>query len=286
MTFASPPTCIMQRPYPNHDNLFVVAGKGTDNTLYAAEGNEVATYDGSPPVNPNGTGASGAIAWTQIGLTTYSGDYGRPALASNSSQVALFYINNNRVYARYRALPYSSSSWAPMGGKQGPLLPYASGGVPGVVYLPGGTNKYVVFARTVGSDAVVRVYYVYFDGTNFESSWHGPIFIPYSVDSDLAAEHDPAYNALTIYFRSGSNIIQTSVPDASAIGAYPFYPVRAVEPSALVIGAPRVNYSGGLEQFRVVVVRGYTGTTPLVNRGILINDQGGTKTSPWPNEWD
>ncbi len=272
--FASAPTCTMQQPYPGSGNKFLLAGKGTDNRVYVVEGLLPAAAPGAPPPNPDWTGS-----WTEVSSTQYSGNNGRPALGSNGSRVVLAFLNGSRVNARNQTLPYSASSWSSPPA-QSPVFPsgVTVSGIPAITYISGSTNKFVVMVRGLTSGGA-GLFWIYFNGTSFDGDWT-QAFIPSAVDSDPAMDWDTTYNALTVYFRSGNEIIQTSVTLPGGLGVWPFYPIPASS-STVILGAPRAVFGGGIEGIRSAVVRGYDSQTPQSNRGLLLSEVFGIP-SPWP----
>lgn len=265
--FASSVSCTMQTPYPGTSNLFLLAGKGVDNRLYVLEGTLPPSQSSTPPPpEANWTGA-----WAEVSATTYATN-ALPALASNRNRIALVFVNGNRVRAHHQMLPYASNKWnaTPV---QSPTFPagVTVSGVPAITYLGGTVNKFAVMVRGV-AEGTAGLYWIYYNGTSFEGTWI-KAFVPYRVDSDAAMEWDHHFNALTVYFRSGNSVLQTSVTNPGEIGAWAFWPIPHSTSNTTIHGAPRVVYGGGAaESNRVAVVRGFGPGTPfrLSERDILI----------------
>lgn len=273
--FLSAPSCTMQEPYPGDDNKFLLAGKSTDNRIYAVEG-VLPNPTGPVPPLPTWTGA-----WAQVSSTQYSGSSNaRPAIGSNGSRVVLTFVNSNRVYAHYRTLPYSSSSWSSR--VSAPVFPQGvtTNGIPAITYMSGSTNKFVVLVRATAGGST-GLYWIYFNGTSFEGNWSQG-FVPFAVDSDPAMEWDNIHDALTIYFKSGNEVLQTSISGPGGIGVWPFYSIPQ-QPGTVILGAPRAVFGGGIEGIRSAVVRGYDSNLSSSNqsKGILRTEVFGTP-SPWP----
>jgi len=257
-TFSSPPSCSMQYAYPDTNPLFLLAGKGTDNRIYVIEGTLPTATDLVPP-NPDWTGP-----WAQVSSSEFSGSSnGRPALGTNNSRVVLTYLNNNRIYARYRNLPYGSNSWSSV--VTAPQFPagVTVTGIPAITYVRGSTNRFTIMVRGTNAGAT-GLYWIYFTGTAFQGSW-GQAFIPGTISSDPAMEYDTVYNALTLYYRSGNEVIQTSVAHPGELGSRPFWPIPNLA-STTVLGAPRVVFGGGIEGNRAAVIRGHDSAIPTANK--------------------
>lgn len=263
--FASAPTCTMQQPYPGSSNKFLLAGKGTDNRVYVVEGLLPTATPGVSPPNPDWTGS-----WAEVSSTQYTGNNGRPALGSNGERVVLAFLNGSRVNARNQTLPYSGSGWSSPPA-QSPVFPsgVAVSGIPAITYISGSTDKFVVMVRGVASGGS-GLYWIHFNGTAFEGDW-AQGFVPYAVDSDPAMDWDTTYDALTVYFKSGSDILQTSVTNPGSLGVRPFYAIPRGSGTA-VLGAPRAVFGGGVEGMRAAAVRGYGPQTTQQNRGILLTE--------------
>lgn len=268
--FNSAPTCASQK---TTDFKFVLAGRSTDGRIYAIEGVQPPLT--SPmPSNPNWTGP-----WAQVSGTTYSGSNGSPALGSNGSRVILAFKNGSRVSVHQQLLPYSSSGWntTPINSPNFPAGVSVSG-IPAVTYISGPTNRFVVMVRGTTSSGA-GLYWIYFTGTAFQGSW-AQAFIPSTVSSDPALEYDPDYGAMTLYFRSGDEVIQTSVQVPAQLGINSFDPIPNYV-NADLRGAPRAATPAGIEGTHTVIIRGHEDSvTTNPNRRIMWAETAGDP-SPW-----
>jgi hypothetical protein len=197
--------------------------------------------------------------------TTHAGNFGRPAISSNSSLVVLtFLTSDRRIQAYTRATPYTSNAWSSL--KTGPELPagVTADGIPAIVHMRGVSSfpiqQFVILVRGTESDGTARLFGITFDGNSF-GTWQW-LFNPFPVDSDPGIEYDDQSSALSVYFRSGDELLQTSVPDPGLIGLYPFYAISGVD-SPVYLSAPRVVFGAGFESgFRTAIVRGHTSGVP------------------------
>lgn len=257
---------------PGKGPLFLIAGK-SENKIFVVEGEVQPVGPGGVTQNPNWTGP-----WTQVSSTTYGAFQGYPALGSNGQRVVVTFLSNNKIYAHTRMLPYTSS-WGDR--ISGPTLPkgvtiptepegyYA---VPGITYLGGAHDKFLIMVRAQNRSGTKGLYYITFNGTSF-GSWQGPAFTsPHTVSSDPALEFDHDYDALSVYFRSNNEIKHTSVVNPGDIGARPIWAIDEPE-SPVMYGAPRVVWGGGTEGNRTLIVRGFLPNTPnnLKTKTILAN---------------
>lgn len=273
--FASPPSCAFLYPADGTDTNFLLAGKGySDNRLYVVEGIEPEGDIGDPyPPNPDWLSM-----WTQVSSDEFSGSgNGYPALFSNGSRVVLTYINSNRAYVRYRDLPYDENDWTSV--VTAPAFPTSvtASGAPAITYVDGSTDKFVIVVRGVKSN-VPAFYWIYFT-TSFQGSWvKAPI--PYTSMSFPAVEYDTEFNAFTVYFRSGDQVIQSSASTPSNLGDYPFYPIGNLA-TTTIYGSPRVSYNAGIEGNRAAIVLGYDSDVPPLetSKAFLLTETGDT---PYP----
>jgi hypothetical protein len=278
--FASPPSCVMEHPagtvpQPSGLPLFLIAGK-SENKIFVVEGEVQNVGPGGVPVNPIWKGP-----WAQVSSTTYGAFQGYPAISSNGQKVVVTFMSNNTIYAHTRNLPYAApgNTWGSRiagpslpSGVTIPTEPEGYYAVPGVIYMGGAHNKFLMMVRAQNSSGTKRLYYITFNGTSF-GSWSGPASTSsHSIDSDPALEFDHEYDALSVYFRSGNEIKHTSVVNPSNIGSEPIWAID--EPASPVMyGAPRVVWGGGTEGNRTLLVRGFLPSTPdnLKSRTILAN---------------
>ena len=204
---------------------FVVAGKATDNKIYASAG--IMSPGAATQLNP-----SAATAFAAVSNTVYSTN-GAPALASGgfgSNSVVLTFMgdDNRTIYAHVRPFPYLTSSWTSR--ITGPQLPsgWTAIGAPSLARLPV-TMQIVVHARNAfGSDRLFTTHF-YADGQFFSNGIGSPAsswtMLPSmgTIDSDPALTfHDQ--HGLTVYFRRGTQMMQTGEPLGSN-------PVLAVKPN-------------------------------------------------------
>jgi hypothetical protein len=249
-TFNSAPTCTPERFPGTTDGRFLVAGRNSaDGRIYVAQGLQGPNPAGSgTPPNPTFT-----IGFTQINTTSFTGSNGHPALATSNSRVALAYKNGNRVSVHRQTLPYSASNWG--AAINSPLLPtgVTAAGVPAIVFMSGSFNKFVVMSRGT-SGGVDGLYWIFFNGNTFEGTWT-QAFTPVTVSSDPTLEYDRSFNALTLYFRSGNEVLQTSVTQPGEFGIRTYVGIPNLS-NASLRGAPRAAWPAGIEGTHTVVIRG------------------------------
>jgi hypothetical protein len=258
--FVSSPSCVFQQPFFDLDpmnqpsnELFVMAGKSTDNRIYVLEG--VLVPGGMDfPNNPDWTGP-----WAQMSGTQYSGTNGQPALGSNRTRVVVTFLNNNRLHAHSQALPYVNTATAWGSRIDGPTLPtgVTASGVPAIVWAGGGTNRFVVMVRGVSS-AGASLYWVYFNGTQFLGNFT-QLTTAVVPDSDPSLEWDGMNDTITVYIRTGDKVTQTSAHRVEDLNSYPFHLVDEPAENMIVLGAPRAVFGASVEPngLRGVVARGY-----------------------------
>lgn len=237
--FSSKPTCAMRENGADGQGGFVVAGKGTDNKIYASPGLIPAIADPQPSPQPV-VGPPGYF--TAVSNTTYTTG-GSPALASGSSKMVMVFMGDDRrIYAHVRGLPYLSNSWSSR--ISGPQLPagWTPIGAPAIARAAI-TFQIVVHARNGQQDRLFEVHF--YDGHNHFSNGIGSptsnfVMLPNMgrIDDDPALTiHD--VHGPTVYFRrynpntGFATIMQTTgVPLGSN-------PVFAVKPN------DNVNYASG-----------------------------------------
>jgi len=260
--FNSAPSCVFQQPFWDtttspSDKLFLMAGKSIDNRIYVIQGEftgEFVPGDSFAMENPDWTGP-----WAQLSATTYSGTNGLPALGSSRERVVVTFLDGGRLYAHAQTLPYTNSAAAWGGRIQGPLLPsgVTASGVPAIIYMDGATESFVVMIRgTAGTTA--GLYWVYFDGSQFVGPWHQtPTTNP--VDSDPSLEWDGNHDTVTVYFRTGNAVTQTSAHLAEDLGVYAYKELDELGEDQVILGAPRAVFGASIEASgaRGVAVRGY-----------------------------
>jgi hypothetical protein len=258
--FESPPAATMQNPYPGTGELFVLAGRTSDNRLYTLEGRLPTGPNDQPPPDP---------AWTEVWRRMKDVDNGsaaNPALAAGPGRIVLTFLKSNLIYAHVRLLPYLTNSWS---ADAAPSPSFPAGvtpkGVPAITYLGGNFNKYVVMVRCTTANGN-KLYWIYFNGTSFQGNWVQAFTEGVTIDSDPSIEWDFGYNALTIYVRSGNSIIHTSVTGPGGVGIYSWNAIPQA-PNSTLSGAPRAAYGAGIEGVRAVIIRGYGPATPAGQNG-------------------
>jgi hypothetical protein len=280
--FGSPPSCAMEYPSNGNDTRFVLAGRAfSDNRIYAIEGIEPPQPPGDAyPPNPDWLGP-----WTQVSSDEFTGSTnGFPAVASDgTNRVVLTYLNSNRVYARYRNLPYGTNGWTPASGTAAitaPVFPsgVTASGVPAITYMSGSTNKFVVMVRGVKSGASA-LYWIYFT-TSFQGSW-AKVSPPFTASSAPALDYDTTYGALTAYFRSGNQVVQGSAPSPGQLGSFGFHPITNGT-STVITGTPRVSFNAGIEGNRAAIILGYDADVPPMQTSFaFLLTETGDEPSPW-----
>jgi hypothetical protein len=260
--FVSAPSCAFEEPMVDFDagsDAFLMAGKSLDNRIYVVPGVWVGAVVEEPPdnffhANPDWTGA-----WTQVSATQYPGQNGLPAVGANGSRAVVVFLNSNRIHAHAQSLPFVNTTAAWGARIDGPVLPtgVTGTGVPAITYQGGGTNRFVIAVRGVlGGSGVL--YWTYFDGTAFVGGWSQiPTSAP--VDSDPSLEWDFLNDTVTVYYRTGQRITQTSAHEARDLGVYPYHLVDEAGEDTVVLGAPRAVFGASIEVsgIRGVIARGW-----------------------------
>jgi hypothetical protein len=270
-TFNSAPTCTPERFPGTTDPRFLIAGRASlDGKIYVAQGSQGSTPSTGVPPNPTFT-----VPFTQINGTAFTGTNGHPAMATNNSRVVLAFKNGSRVTAHQQSLPYSATNWG--GAINSPLFPsgVSVSGVPAITFMSGSTNKFLVMVR--GTNAgVAGLYWIFFTGTAFEgTTWNQAFTGGVTVSSDPALEYDRDFGALTLYFRSGNDVLQTSVRQPGELGVKTYVPIPNLS-NAVMRGAPRAAWPAGIEGIRTVIVRGFNDfVTVNRNRHILSAETAG-----------
>lgn len=211
--FSSRPTITYRENDASGLTGFVMGGKATDNTLWTSAGRYSAFAN--PPANP-----VAVEAWTQVSTTAYTVN-GSPALGTNPSAMVMIFMGDDRrtVYAHTRDLPYVGNSWSAR--ITGPTLPsgWSVYGAPGILFQ-GVTFTIVVHAEnaTRTSDRLYATHF-YAAGPSGPENFSSNIGTAPGVwtqlpslgiiDGDPAITYHPEHG-YTIYFRRGSNLMQTS----------------------------------------------------------------------------
>lgn len=272
-TFNSAPACTPERFPGTTDGRFLIAGRASqDGRIYVAQGLQGANPPGSAvPPNPTFT-----IPFTQINTTGFTGSNGHPALATNDSRVVLAFKNGSRVTVHQQSLPYSATNWS--AAINSPSFPagVTVSGVPAITFMSGTTNRFVVMVRGVNSSGVAGLYWIFFTGTSFVgTSWNQAFTGGVTVSSDPALEYDRDYGALTLYFRSGNDVLQTSVTQPGELGIRTYVPIPNFS-NAVLRGAPRAAWPAGIEGIRTVIIRGFNDfVTANRNRHIMSAETAG-----------
>jgi hypothetical protein len=259
ISFLSKPTCTLRELHASHEDGIVVAGKGTNNRIYTSAGR--AGSNGLPPANP-----VPLQAWTTLNNTVYNTG-GEPALASNTHAVVLVYMGNSlRTIGAYRRnIPYLSNSWALITNPAGPTLPlnWAVVGAPTVTKAAAPNLFSIVVLAYNSATTTYRLFRTHLyaagaSGANHFSDATGspnptwtemaslmPSQAPNLPDSEPALTFHPQHG-YTIYFRRGTQIMQTSHLELPKLGQNP---LLAVEPAAGIAydGAPAAWVNPGYE---------------------------------------
>lgn len=232
-TFVSKPACSLRESDAEGRAGFVVAGKSTDNRIYASAG--IMQPGGLPQENPIPAGP-----FAPVSQTTYTTG-GIPALVRgghNDSVVMVFMGDDRRVYAHQRAIPYLSNSWSQR--ITGPQLPagWTPVGAPAIVQLPI-TQQIFVLARNGSQDRLFEThFFVPPEGSPRFSNFSGYPSAKFVMLPDLGRiDSAPAVTAsdahgITIYFRRYNPATQTSQimqTGGYPLGSNPVLPVRPLE---------------------------------------------------------
>ena len=90
--------------------------------------------------------------------------------------------------------------------------------MPAITFISGSINKLLVMVRGT-SDGVAGLYWIFFNGTVFGgSAWNQAFTGGVTVSSDPALEYDRDNGAVTLYFRSGNDVLQISVTQPGEFG--------------------------------------------------------------------
>lgn len=187
----------------------LLAGRGSDNKLYASAAQGNTSGDGSASTPPSVLSKK----WTR--LDEDKAFASAPAAAAGGGKIVVVGLSDNRFYAYVRALPYSGSSWG-TAIKAGALPSgWTPQGNPAIAYVLGGINRFMVVTRATDG-SVTRFFRAYFDGSSWVKFATSPNDLWAQLPMDVAISGDPALafstdvNALTLYFRYGAWIVQTT----------------------------------------------------------------------------
>lgn len=183
---------------------------------------------------------------------------GSPAVASQeglnftdtpgtTGAIVLTFISGSTVYAHYHAMPYAGNNWQQR--VAAPPLPSGATpiGTPAIIYRPNPANHvFHVVVRAQMSNGQHRFYQIAFGRTQTGSSSYGPGFckepfcgsspattssawtqlpITGAIDSDPALEYYAPHGE-TLYFRRGTNLMQTSTTNYAGLGTLPLLEVH------------------------------------------------------------
>lgn len=237
----------------------VLAGKDSaSNKLYASLG-QADNQSDADPVNPDPL-----TVWAKVSDDVYASG---PAVSVGRGRiVVLGRKSDNRLYAHYRTLPYNQGSWS--GAIQAPALPtgWTLQGAAAAAMTTSGVNLHTVVVRARNSQNVSRLYFTYFKDTGFVRSATAPnldwIEIPTGgvtvSSSDPALEYDTGIGTLTLYFRSGNHLYQSSGLD-QGLGGSAFTAVDSQEGHAFT-GGPAAIGSADTDSDHAVIARRTNGT--------------------------
>jgi hypothetical protein len=242
-TFVTKPTCGLRENVTVSGQTrtgFVVAGKASDGRIYASAGTMANV--GVPQQNPTANDV-----FTAIGNDVYSTG-GNPALAGGNpavgtgTAVALVAMGTDlrTIYGYSRLLPYPSHGWSAR--VHGPALPsgWTAVGAPAIVELPI-TFAIVVHAHnaTLHKEAF---YYTYFSTNSSPPAFSNAIGspgatwtqLPLALQAGQTISDDPALTTddtygMTLWFRSGSQILQTASGSLPSLGTNPAIAIKPAD---------------------------------------------------------
>jgi hypothetical protein len=232
---------------------FVVAGKSTDNKIYASAG--IMSPENYPQLNPYRVPGS-AGDFKLVGNTTYTTG-GEPALAMSnnafqSSVLIAFMGDDRRIYGKVRPLPYLSNSWSPK--ITGPQLP--TGWTPvGAPTIATTIVTFQILVHAINADGSQhRLFETHFYGQSFS----GPSGVPEPVWAMLPnmgrIDGSPSLtyhntHGLTVYFLRLDP--STNTGQIMQTGGWPLgsNPVLAVKPNAGInfVSSPSAIANWGFE---------------------------------------
>jgi hypothetical protein len=247
-TFASKPACALRETAAPGQPGIVLAGKGTDNRIYASPGTMAPLND--PQANPVGA------SFAAVSNTTYSTG-GNPGMASDGFAVALVFMgtDNRTIHAHLRQLPYTQNGWSMR--ITGPALPsgWTAVGSPSVA-MAFWVFRILVHARNGSQDRLFEIHLVNSGNQSYFSTETGEPGQWRQLPVTGVIHDDPALLYSTnwghqVYFRSGAQILQTT-------GSYPLgdIPPLPVMPSAGVqfASAPAGSADYSFDQGMNIVV--------------------------------
>jgi hypothetical protein len=242
-TFASKPTAGLREDVTVSGQTrtgFVVAGKGTDNKIYASAG--TLANAGVPQQNPTANDTFTAVSNDVYATGGNPGLAGGNPVVGTGNAVALVTMGTDlqTIYGFTRLLPYTTHAWSAR--VQGPKLPtgWTSVGAPAIVELPV-TFAIVVHAHnaTLHKEAF---YYTYLTANSTPPGFSNAIGSPGGVWTQLPLQlqagqtisDDPALTddntyGLTLWFRSNSQILQTASGSLPTLGSNPAMPVKPAD---------------------------------------------------------
>ena len=257
-TFGTRPACVSYDwflPTPT----FVIAGRGLSSN--GASDRRVFTSLARWNVQPF-SGPEPATVWTAVSADTYQTN-GSPGLAFDGWKMVIALLgDDSRLYAHQQWAPYEGNDFSPR--IQGPALPtgWTAQGTPAISALfhgPAAFFQIIVRARNMNN--VNRLYTTYFSVDRF-TNWAGATPATwtqvstggYTVSSDPAFAWDWSIQNATLYFRSGSDIIQTSGVGPQ-LGTLPISPIVEFQGNGLtLVGSPGAQGGSGVDHGRNLVV--------------------------------
>jgi hypothetical protein len=165
--FQTRPACAMIEDSSNGSARYVLVGKGDDNKLYHSTGTlPKANFSTSSWVPPTPTVQQD---WVAINSQVYPGVSGvdavaaDPAMATNSTAIALTWISGTTVWAHHHPLPYAGSNWQAR--VSAPALPngYVPVGTPAITWIGGFAQSFHVVVRGTknGTSRFFETYFGY-----------------------------------------------------------------------------------------------------------------------------
>jgi hypothetical protein len=218
-TFATGPACAMRNP-SGTTRRFVLAGKGTgDNRIYWSGGSWNPAFGGNGlPQLPTANDV-----WTAIDTNAYT-VAGTPALGSGPTSMILAAVgNSNRLHVYWHAIPWAGN-WTTR--FTSPALPsgVTLAGRPAIAHFdffvpPAGYYGIAVRATQGGVNKIFVTYFMG-DGTGFTgfipgstpdwTEWPMPAGTTISSSDPAMTSSHALGDAVTLFFRSGTQIKQTS----------------------------------------------------------------------------
>lgn len=265
--FVSKPACAMRDNGVYRGTAgagFVIAGKASDGTIYTAAGTM------APVSYPQSNGGANEV-FTAVGSDKYTTG-GSPALGGGNEQVGtgsmialvVMGTDSQTIYAYARPLPYLSHAWSSR--VQGPKLPtgWSAVGAPAIVELPitfaivvhahnSQTNKEGFFYTYIAANTSPPVFSNAIGSPS--SSWAQ---LPLSLQAGQTVNDDPALTSdstygLTLWFRSGSQIVETAAATVPTLGTNPPLAIKPADGVSFA-SAPAATAGVTFEEGQYVVL--------------------------------